>query len=324
MLPEIPYLIGDGAPLRNPVDVFYAEKDRAKELLEAGHLAYTRELLAVGDMVAKRWLDRVKPPYFADVLAVSKAMGISGIAALNLSFEFACTTGAGFIEGKPVMRRTLDWSLKDMAEHVVGAKLEGAYGPYLTLTYPGFVGALQGLLPGKFAVAINQAPLRKVTGFKLADWPLSIVRSFSSSFMPATFLLRQVLETCPDYDTTVAMLKDTPLSIPAIYTIVGAEEGQSLVIEREQEKAWLHTESFAANHWENGEAQGKKRTPDSRKRRSEMLHTFTSKEPFEWLKKPILNERTILAFEADVQEGALSAVAVKDEEKISEVLTMTA
>jgi hypothetical protein len=306
------------------MDVFYAEQDRAEELAEAGHLVYSRELLALGDVFAKRWLKKTNMPFSADVFAVGKALGMSGIASLNLSFEFGCTTGAGSIDGKQVMRRTLDWPLTEMAPHVVAAKLEGTRGPYLTLTYPGFVGALQGVVPGEYSVAVNQAPLTKVTGVKAIDWLLSVQRTLSSGFTPPAFLLRQVLESCATYDEAVAMLTDTPICIPAIYTIAGAEDGQNLVIERVQEKAWQHSESFAANHWENGEAPGKKRTPDSRRRRSEMLHTFTATDTLAWLKEPILDPTTVLAFEADVKEGVLSAVAVKDGERISQVLTIGA
>ena len=45
------------------------------------------------------------------------------------------------------------------------ARHESPAGSWLNVTWPGFVGVLTGMAPGRFSIAYNQAPIRRVTAW---------------------------------------------------------------------------------------------------------------------------------------------------------------
>lgn len=92
---------------------------------------------------------------------------------------------------------------------------DGAY-EYTVLGIPGFVGALSGIVPGKYSVTLNQAPASERPGFD----------------MGAAFLVREVLTECRTFRSAVYSLTRTPLSSPVLFTICGTEPDEACVIER--------------------------------------------------------------------------------------------
>src|SRR5436305_8649679 len=57
-----------------------------------------------------------------------------------------------------------DWSSDVCSSDLVEvALMSGAAGEFYNVTWPGFVGALTAMAPGRFAASVNQAPLKRRT-----------------------------------------------------------------------------------------------------------------------------------------------------------------
>src|SRR3954453_17042708 len=121
--------------------------------------------MPVADRLARRWLARTPSPYLAELDAIMGHTRISGLYAINLSYEYGCTTLAR-VDGPdhlPTLRRTLDWPFLGLGRAAIVAHRAGSVGSFFDVTWPGAVGTLTALAPGRFAAAINQAPLLRHT-----------------------------------------------------------------------------------------------------------------------------------------------------------------
>ena len=90
-------------------------------------------------------------------------LGFPGIWFLNGSYQWSCTALAREEDGAPWLARTLDWPFPGLGRFVEIARMRGPAGEFYNVTWPGYVGALTAFAPGRFAAAINQAPLRRRT-----------------------------------------------------------------------------------------------------------------------------------------------------------------
>ena len=45
------------------------------------------------DAMARRWLLRTGSPYADEVSAMQERLGFAGVAAINMSYQYGCTTG---------------------------------------------------------------------------------------------------------------------------------------------------------------------------------------------------------------------------------------
>ncbi len=124
------------------------------------------------------------------------------------------------------------------------------------MTWPGYVGVLTALAPGRFAAALNQA--RRCGGAPQSMLGCGPATSHSlrcrvwsgDGRMPPDQLLRQVFESCATYEAARKELEQTPLSRAVIYTLVGCAAHERCVIER-TEDAFVTREddTCAANDW---------------------------------------------------------------------------
>src|SRR5262245_5379911 len=169
LLPEIPLIEVGALPA---LDLIRAEPARTAALIAAARRRYTRIGIALADRASRLWLERAGNPYLAEIRAVAGAVGARGAYLLNLSHEWACTTGVASDPAGHGERliRVLDWGLEGLGRHVVIARHDGKAGPWFNATWPGFAGVLTAVAPGRFAAAFNQAPLRRRTPFVASDW----------------------------------------------------------------------------------------------------------------------------------------------------------
>ena len=206
------------------------------------------------------------------------------------------------------MLRTLDWPFDGLGRALVVTRQDSAAGRYLSVTWPGFVGVLTGLAPGRFAAAINQPPLPWPAWGRGVGWLAARFRVNRSAALPPSHLLRLAFEQCRSFAEAVALLRDTPICLPAIFTIAGPESGEAAVIERTQEAAFEPAAPVAANHWaaEDG-PQGRPRNESSRARRAAMdaLRGAIPAWSLDWLSPPILQSDTRLAVMANPRTGRL-------------------
>jgi len=307
-LPEIPVIdIGAGGPL----ELVRRARPQAEALMTAARRQFTVPVVLAADWRARRWLARAGNPYLPEIDAIAHALGRPGAHGLNLSYEWVCTSGvAADRNGSTVLRRTLDWPFHGLGRNTVVARREGAAGPWLDITWPGFVGVFTALAPGRFAAAINQAPLRRRTGLLPADWLIDRLKVGRSADLPPCHLLREVFETCRDYAEARNLLTTAPICLPALFILAGSRPGEGCIIERtEDAAAVVDAPAAIANGWLTPAfGRGTARGFDSPTRQCLLAACQAERcDDLSWLQPPIVNPYTRLAALLDAGSGRLTA-----------------
>ena len=326
MLAAIPVRdVRDGGPVRHALearDVGRALRDDCLSWLPPA----VRRAMPMLDAVTRRWLTRSQSPYVGEISAISLALGFSGIWFLNGSYQWGCTARAR--DGDvPWLARTLDWPFPGLGRHVEVARLAGPAGEFYSVCWPGFVGVLTGMAPGRFAASINQAPMRRRTRrpwLRPIDMMANAAATWPVRHMPPDQLLRHVFETAPDFARARELLERTPIARPVIYTLAGCKSGECCVIERTIEgfntriddtgaaNDWLARREgwegrigadvlFTCSHDEAG--------ANSRGRHAALTSweaPFTG--AFDWVVAPVLNRYTRMAIETCAARGVLRVV----------------
>jgi hypothetical protein len=306
-LPEIPVIDLGSA---GPVELARLARPQALALLTAARRQFTSIGVALADRQARRWLARVGNPYLPEIDAIAAALGRGGIHGLNLSYEWACTTGtAAAPDGAGMLlRRTLDWPFHGLGRNLVVARQASVAGAWCNITWPGLVGVYTAVAPGRFAAAINQAPLRRHTGFLPADWLVDRLRVRRSRALPPCHLLRRVFDACAGYAEARDALAATPLCLPALFTLAGTRPGEGCVIERTEDRAVIHPAPAAvANQWLGTDfGRARDRGFDSPERQQQMVATLARGSDLDWLEPPVLSTYTRLAVAANAATGTLT------------------
>ena len=175
----------------------------------------------------------------------------------------------------------------------------GPAGDFVNLTWPGYVGVVNAMAPGRFAVAINQPPIVSWGAGPPIDWAIERARMWRSSALPPSHLLRRVCENCATYAEAKQALIDTPLCMPAFFILAGIDPGDGCIIERMPDgMAIREMPSAIANHWVALPQRGRPRGLRSRERLKRMETAVCSAgEP--WLVSPIVNRHTRLVAALD-------------------------
>ncbi|MFX8653054.1 hypothetical protein ABTM19_20225, partial [Acinetobacter baumannii] len=87
-----------------------------------------------------------------------------------------------------------------------------AAGPYIALTWPGYTGVIQGLAPGRFAAALNQAPMRRTAGVLPVDWAIGRARLWQPPVPTAAHLWRRAFDEAADFQSAKALLTAMPIA----------------------------------------------------------------------------------------------------------------
>ena len=319
--------IRSGGPVRRAAE----GAERARALRDECVAWLSRPAIAMLpgiDAITRRWLGRSCSPYVGEIATIATTLGYPGIWFLNGCYQWGCTTLAREQAGAPWLARTLDWPFPGLGRYLEIARMQGPAGVFDNVGWPGYAGALTASAPGRFAAAINQAPLWRRTRhpwLRPADIALNAVRTWGVRHIPPDHLLRNVFETCTSYGEARHRLETTPIARPVIYSLVGCEAGERCVIERTEEGFSTRTENTsAANDWLDGAPSWEART------RADLMFTCTSEESaarsrarresfenwtgqfsnqsFDWVAPPILNPYTRLAVEMCPANGVLRAV----------------
>ena len=283
-------------------------------LLEGAARTYTPFGVRVADGLSRVWAGRGTSPYAGAVAEVERVMGKRGAFLLNHSYEWGCTSVSASDEalGGATLLRTLDWPFDGLGRALVVTRWDGGAGRYSSVTWPGVVGVLTGLAPGRFAAAINQPPLPGGYG-RLLGWPLARLQVARSRALSPTHLLRLAFDTCRDFGDAVALIRRTPLCIPAIFTIAGPQVGEAVVIERTADAAFEPMEAVAANHWASVQGEnragpvGRPRDSSSLERRRVMGKIVAEPPDWSlgWVQAPILKADTRVVVMANPARGRL-------------------
>ena len=307
-LAEIPIL--DVGP-DFPMETLERELDRAHRLLDAATRIVPRQALASLDRVSRRWLARWDNAHLPEIDRIARTLGRPGAYFLSVNYEWGCTCRVAPSPDGTSARlvRVLDWRTDGLGRNVIAARVRGHAGPFVTLTWPGYTGVLQAVAPGRFAAALNQAPMRKALGYYYLDWAANRRRVWRMPHGTPAHLLRSVFERAENYRHAKDMLTRTPISTPAIFSLAGIDADETCVIERKETEAQVHTgRQIAANHWQTIGWTGHARGTDSAGRACQMSGVPTGFDAeLDWLKEPILNEMTRLVMIADASSGRFMA-----------------
>ncbi len=326
--PLVPIPVFDADPAQEPaVAALNAEPDRFALLLAQARRSYTPVGLHLADARSRHWASRSESPYAAAVGAVAQAMGRPGAYLLNYSYEWGCTTGAAAdpARGGMTLLRTLDWPFDGLGRALMVVRQAAAAGPYLSITWPGYVGVLTGLAPGRFAAAINQPPLPLPRWGRALGWLGARIRVGRSAALPPSHLLRLVFDRCASFAEAAALIRRTPICLPAIFTLAGPTPGEAMVIERTEQAGFEPPEPAAANHWSAAPGElGRPRNESSLDRRAAMAGLLERGQgwSFDWLTAPILQPDTRLAVMANPASGRLLVQGWETDGAATEVLEL--
>lgn len=319
--------IRDGGAARLAID----GADRARALRDDCLSIVPRALtplIPLLDRLARRWLMRSHSPYLPEITAIASALAFPGVWLLNGSYQWGCTALTREEGGVPWLARSLDWPFRGLGYHVEVAHKSGPAGDFYSVTWPGYVGALTAMAPGRFGASINQAPLWRRTShpwLRLYDIAANALNTWRLRHMPPDQLLRLVFETCRDYADARRKLETTPVARPVIYVLAGTKPGERCVIERTEEGHITRTEeTAAANDWNEVREQWEARvggmnvfllTREEAARRSrdrqDMLTAFKgslARDSFSWIVEPVLNACTRIGVEMCPAAGEMRVV----------------
>lgn len=157
-------------------------------------------------------------------LAVLLEMPFEDVLLGNLYYDalkhlWGCTAFAVDAEGGPIHGRNLDWFSETgaLASATVQFRfLKEGVESYRTVGWPGFIGCLSGMAPGRFSVTLNTV----------------ISDDSAERLTPVSFLIRRTLATAAGFDEAVEILADTPVASDSMLLVTGTRPGEMAVIER--------------------------------------------------------------------------------------------
>lgn len=330
-LPEIPVLhVSPSFPLETALAT---GETRGYAMLDRATAGVPRAILRIGDAVSRAWLSRTRHPHLDEIDAIARQVKRPGTHFFNVGYEWGCTTAAKPSAGGGGNRlvRVLDWRTPGLGAYVIAARVSGARGPWVTLTWPGYTGVLQAMAKGRFAAAINQAPKRAAHGRPVLDWMAGRGQVWRSRAITPGHLLRRVFDEAANYAEAKTRLTVTPIATPVIFTLAGSSPGEACIIERRETEARVIEGGAAgaqtSNDWQT-ESWHEPRTPGrwSAERLAMMQAVAAAPDfdrPFAWLKPPMLNEESRLALVADPATGRLVAQGYEADGPATALLDMT-
>ncbi|MCH9647192.1 MAG: hypothetical protein K0U98_03070 [Deltaproteobacteria bacterium] len=214
------------------------QKAQAVALLEM----YNSELEGFPELissVAVKAPDLLAPSIHMELSGLAKELGVSLEQVILgnlhydlLKFVWGCSAFAIETENGPLLARNLDWWTFNKAlgqNTLISHFRNGPQGPFQTVGWPGFVGALSGVAVGRFAVTLNAV----------------ISNDAGEVAQPVSMLIRRVLETTDSFQAAVEILSETPIASDCLLLVTGVEPGEMVVIERAPNR-------FALRKPENG------------------------------------------------------------------------
>jgi hypothetical protein len=248
-----------------PMALLDADRTRADDILAIARRRYSSPVLRIGDQLSRTWLERTGKPYLGELDTIATRFEHPGVYILNLSHEWFCTSAVVPAPGGGMrLLRSLDWPIEGFGRNVVVAKHEKPAGIYYNFTWPGFLGSANGIAPGRFAVAINQAPIHRRLMPVAVSRMLHRREIWRRGGLPPPHLLRQVFETCETYADAKRMLTETPVCAPVIFSLAGAGDNEGCIIQRLPDQAGvLEGAGCIANHWQTDDLTRHHGRPDS-------------------------------------------------------------
>ena len=265
------------------------------------------------DRLAGRWLKSSVSAYRDELQLIATILGFPGTLTLNMSYLFACTTSASLsADGRPVIRRSLDWPFGGLGRCVEIAWQAGSAGEFYNATWPGAVGVLSATAPGRFCAVINQAPMRRrAPGLFALPFDASINLAHAllrEDGWPPDHLLRYAFETCETFEDALRLLSSEPLARPALFTLAGVRPEEIAVVERtEREARIVRGPVTVTNDWQTPRRgwKGRMGAQNNADRRCSIEQTNADDPRFSWVVPPVLNHTTRLVVEMSAADSGM-------------------
>lgn len=110
---------------------------KSRKTLGMGSELISRAVLQLGDRVSRDWLIETNNPYLDEIDHYADHLNMTGVHALNICYEWGCTSGVYAKEDGPALTRVLDWPFPKLGEHIVVALQHGGAGDFYNVTWPG-------------------------------------------------------------------------------------------------------------------------------------------------------------------------------------------
>ncbi len=291
--------------------------------------------LATLDPVGRRFLEtHTSSRYMRELGTIANLLRKPGTFALHAMFESMCTTYAGPAKGgnDAQLVRVLDWRTPGLGTYAYIVHVKGPRS-WVALTWPGFVGVIQGMVPGKFAVALNQAPMPRhyhgvstdPFGTVVSDWFFNRVRTWRTNGKMPAHLIREICEQAGSYAEALDLLQSESLCIPGIFSIVGTQASEHAVVERVEDRASITGKTCAANHFDTPGWGGRPRGEQSTKRARIFSDApeYLSHTEFQDPPPPVLNVHTKIVAVMNPARGSVSAVGYENMIRVTQVTTVS-
>jgi hypothetical protein len=176
----------------------------------------------------------------AELRGVAEAAGMSvgRVVMLQIAYEAfaACTSivvnGA---DGRPLHIRTMDWEMPDLMPLTIEVDfVQGGELQYRATTWAGYVGVLTGLRPGAFSVSVNYRRTTVMNDNPIRAFATNLRRGLARHW-PVSFMVREALESCTDFQSGLTALATSELIAPVYLTICGVKPGEGAILTRDRE-----------------------------------------------------------------------------------------
>lgn len=136
-----------------------------------------------------------------------------------LKFYLGCTAFATEHNGTIYHSRNLDWhtdnNLLGKHSRIFDFQRKGKT-IFKTVSWPGFIGALSGMKPGKFSLTLNAV----------------LSNDNPEIALPVSFLLRDILNSADSFEQAKITLETTVIASDCLILLTGIKLGEMVVIER--------------------------------------------------------------------------------------------
>lgn len=170
--------------------------------------------------------------HLGELRGIAKRSGVelNRLVLMQLCYECfsACTSLIVPVNGKPTHFRTMDWALPQLKALTIELEVrKNDKELYSAITWVGCVGIFTGLKKGGYTVAINY----RREGINVFN---NLYRALDMHW-PASYLVRELLESNSPANEVVESLKNTELICPCYFTLALANgEGVLLVRGRDE------------------------------------------------------------------------------------------
>ena len=219
--------------------------ERGREVLAAISAHLPPSYRALASAAALRTMNR----YTAEAKGLALRVGTDWqrVFVANLSYDLVlaslgCSTMALATPEGPVLARNMDWAPEGplaRASLRIDCVRHGEL-QHSTANWPGGIGVVTGLSARGFAVALNA--VFHPTGFERLGYPV-------------LYFLRQILDDAHDFEDALQRIRTQRLTMAGLFTLVGRQNHQRVVIERSPRDAALRWPDgdqplVATNHYQ--------------------------------------------------------------------------